>query len=130
MLGMIRETTCSISAADLAVPQREGKEERLRMLASKVARLERDIDTLNAEMAPLDLVSGSPAARGSAYRIGRHHRPQGAKDHLVELAPAGGAGQRGWYPVYEPAVGLPCLVASRFPRTNGAGDVCGCSQNL
>ena len=30
--------------ADLAVPQREGKAERLRMLSSQVERLERDID--------------------------------------------------------------------------------------
>src|SRR3982074_1426098 len=35
--------------ADLAVPEREGKAERLRMLASQVERLERDIDGLNAK---------------------------------------------------------------------------------
>src|ERR1700684_3740193 len=39
--------------ADLAVPQAEGKPERLRMLASQVERLERDIEALNAHLAPL-----------------------------------------------------------------------------
>ena len=51
--------------ADLAVPEREGKAERLRVVAAQVERLERDIDTLNADLAPLTsfiLPGGSPAA--------------------------------------------------------------------
>ena len=51
--------------ADLAVPDRPGKAERLRIVQSQVERLERDIDALNADLAPLTsfvLPGGSPAA--------------------------------------------------------------------
>ena len=47
MLGLIQNDLFDLGA-DLAVPQREGKAERLRVLASQVERLERDIDHLNA----------------------------------------------------------------------------------
>src|SRR5664279_5635625 len=52
MLGLIQNDLFDLGA-DLAVPEREGKAERLRVLASQVERLERDIDTLNAPLAPL-----------------------------------------------------------------------------
>ena len=52
MLGRIQNDLFDLGA-DLAVPQRDGKAERLRMLSSQVERLERDIDTLNAELSPL-----------------------------------------------------------------------------
>src|ERR1700732_4072529 len=64
MLGLIQNDLFDLGA-DLAVPQAEGKAERLRMLASQVERLERDIDTLNAHLAPLTsfvLPGGTPAA--------------------------------------------------------------------
>ena len=64
MLGGIQNDLFDLGA-DLAVPQREGKAERLRMLASQVERLERDIDALNAHMAPLTsfiLPGGTPGA--------------------------------------------------------------------
>lgn len=53
--------------ADLATPEQHGKPEwePLRILDSQVERLEREIDLLNAEMAPLAsfvLPAGSPAA--------------------------------------------------------------------
>ena len=44
MLGLIQNDLFDLGA-DLAVPQREGKAERLRMLSSQVERLERDIDS-------------------------------------------------------------------------------------
>src|SRR3954462_2439374 len=44
MLGRIQNDLFDLGA-DLAVPQRDGKAERLRMLASQVERLERDIDS-------------------------------------------------------------------------------------
>src|SRR5690348_990703 len=46
MLGMIQTDLFDLGA-DLAVPEREGKAERLRVIASQVERLERDIDKLN-----------------------------------------------------------------------------------
>ena len=64
MLGLIQNDLFDLGA-DLAVPQREGKAERLRVVASQVDRLERDIDALNAAIPPLKsfvLPGGSPAA--------------------------------------------------------------------
>src|SRR3981081_1663432 len=64
MLGLIQNDLFDLGA-DLAVPEREGKAERLRMLSSQVERLERDIDGLNANLAPLTsfiLPGGTPAA--------------------------------------------------------------------
>ena len=64
MLGLIQNDLFDLGA-DLAVPQAEGKAERLRMLSSQVERLERDIDALNAHLAPLTsfvLPGGTPAA--------------------------------------------------------------------
>src|SRR5512147_1810357 len=50
MLGRIQNDLFDLGAA-LAVPQRDGKAERLRMLSSQVERLERDIDSLNEHLA-------------------------------------------------------------------------------
>src|ERR1700739_69772 len=64
MLGPIQNDLFDLGA-DLAVPQRDGKAERLRVLASQVERLERDIDQLNEKLAPLTsfvLPGGTPAA--------------------------------------------------------------------
>ena len=64
MLGLIQNDLFDLGA-DLAVPEREGKAERLRVLASQVERLENDIDRLNAELSPLTsfvLPGGSAAA--------------------------------------------------------------------
>src|SRR5512144_3016732 len=68
MLGRIQNDLFDLGA-DLAVPEREGKRtgkaERLRVVASQVERLERDIDALNEKLAPLTsfiLPGGTPAA--------------------------------------------------------------------
>ena len=64
MLGRIQNDLFDLGA-DLAVPQREGKAERLRVLSSQVVRLENDIDSLNAGLADLTsfvLPGGTPAA--------------------------------------------------------------------
>src|SRR5215471_18241822 len=50
MLGLIQNDLFDLGA-DLAVPQREGKAERLRVIATQVERLERDIDALNDKLA-------------------------------------------------------------------------------
>ncbi|BAR58023.1 hypothetical protein NK6_4858 [Bradyrhizobium diazoefficiens] len=52
MLGRIQNDLFDLGA-DLAVPEREGKVERLRVVASQVERLEHDIDALNDKLAPL-----------------------------------------------------------------------------
>src|SRR5260370_21210403 len=64
MLGLIQNDLFDLGA-DLAVPEREGKAERLRIVSSQVERLERDIDSLNAKLSPLTsfvLPGGTPAA--------------------------------------------------------------------
>src|SRR3981189_1452723 len=52
MLGLIQNDLFDLGA-DLAVPEREGKAERLRMLVRQVEPLEHDIDALNTRLAPL-----------------------------------------------------------------------------
>jgi cob(I)alamin adenosyltransferase len=51
--------------ADLSTPQKSESRERLRIVSAQVERLEREIDTLNASLAPLTsfvLPGGTPAA--------------------------------------------------------------------
>src|SRR3977135_3176341 len=50
-LGLIQNDLFALGA-DLAVPQRDGKAERLRMLSSQVERLERDHNKPNRKPAP------------------------------------------------------------------------------
>jgi cob(I)alamin adenosyltransferase len=122
MLGLIQNDLFDLGA-DLAVPQREGKAERLRMLASQVERLERDIDTLNAELAPLTsfvLPGGTPA---SAYLHLARTICRRAERTIVELA------ARPEEPVSEAGIQYMnrlsdfLFVASRFQNNKGAGDV-------
>src|SRR6201989_511094 len=85
MLGLIQNDLFDLGA-DLAVPQREGKAERLRMLASQVERLERDIDFLNERLALLTsfvLPGGTPAA---AYLHVARTICRRAERVMVELA--------------------------------------------
>jgi cob(I)alamin adenosyltransferase len=109
--------------ADLAVPQREGKAERLRVLSSQVERLERDIDTLNAALSPLTsfvLPGGTPAA---AYLHLSRTICRRAERIMVELAakpdePVGDAAIQ-----YINRLSDFLFVASRSVNDNGAGDV-------
>jgi cob(I)alamin adenosyltransferase len=77
MLGLIQNDLFDLGA-DLAVPEREGKAERLRILSSQVERLEHDIDA--------------------------HDMSQGGADDGGTRGPAQRAGQRCGDPVYEPVV--------------------------
>jgi len=64
MLGRIQNDLFDLGA-DLCVPEGPGAEGRLRMAKSQTERLEREIDAMNAELAPLDsfvLPGGVPAA--------------------------------------------------------------------
>jgi len=122
MLGLIQNDLFDLGA-DLAVPERDGKAERLRMLGSQVERLERDIDSLNAPLAPLTsfvLPGGTPAAAHLhlARTICRR-----AERIMVELAakpdePVSGAGIQ-----YMNRLSDFLFVASRSVNNNGAGDV-------
>ncbi|SDO61152.1 cob(I)yrinic acid a,c-diamide adenosyltransferase [Afipia sp. GAS231] len=122
MLGLIQNDLFDLGA-DLAVPQRDGKAERLRVVSSQVERLERDIDDLNANLAPLTsfiLPGGTPAA---AYLHLARTICRRAERIVVELAanPA--------EPVSEAAIQYInrlsdfLFVAGRAVNDNGAGDV-------
>jgi len=109
--------------ADLAVPQRDGRAERLRIVAEQVERLEQAIDALNDGLAPLTsfiLPGGSPAAAHLhlARTVARR-----SERLLVELADRP-----------EEPVGAPVLqylnrlsdflfVAARVANDNGSADV-------
>ena len=122
MLGLIQNDLFDLGA-DLAVPQRDGKAERLRVVASQVDRLERDIDALNERLAPLTsfvLPGGTPAAAHLhvARTICRR-----AERLMAELAsrpdePVSEAGIR-----YMNRLSDFLFVASRAANRNGAGDV-------
>jgi cob(I)alamin adenosyltransferase len=122
MLGRIQNDLFDLGA-DLAVPQRDGKAERLRMLSSQVERLERDIDTLNAELAPLTsfvLPGGTPEA---AYLHLARTICRRAERMMVELAakpeePVNEAGIQ-----YMNRLSDFLFVASRFQNNKGASDV-------
>jgi cob(I)alamin adenosyltransferase len=122
MLGMIQNDLFDLGA-DLAVPQREGKSERLRVIATQVERLERDIDTLNDKLAPLTsfvLPGGTPAA---AYLHLARTICRRAERTMVELA------ARPDEPVNDVAIQYMnrlsdfLFVAGRAANNNGAGDV-------
>jgi cob(I)alamin adenosyltransferase len=110
MLGRIQNDLFDLGA-DLAVPQRDGKAERLRMLSSQVERLERDIDGLNERLAPLTsfvLPGGTPAAAylHLARTICNPEEPvsEAAIQYMNRLSDF-------------------LFVASRHLNDNGAGDV-------
>jgi cob(I)alamin adenosyltransferase len=122
MLGLIQNDLFDLGA-DLAVPQREGKAERLRVVSSRVERLERDIDSLNANLAPLTsfvLPGGTPAA---AYLHLARTVCRRAERIMVELAakpdePVSGAAIQ-----YINRLSDFLFVASRSANNNGTGDV-------
>ena len=122
MLALIQNDLFDLGA-DLAVPERDGKAERLRMLASQVERLEGDIDGLNAPLSPLTsfvLPGGTPAA---AYLHLARTICRRAERMMVELAakpdePVSSAGIQ-----YMNRLSDFLFVASRFQNDKGAGDV-------
>jgi cob(I)alamin adenosyltransferase len=122
MLGLIQNDLFDLGA-DLAVPQAEGKAERLRMLGSQVERLERDIDSLNVALSPLTsfvLPGGTPAA---AYLHLARTICRRAERLMVELAarpdePVGDAAIQ-----YINRLSDFLFVASRSVNDNGSGDV-------
>ena len=122
MLGRIQNDLFDLGA-DLAVPERQGKAERLRLLASQVERLEREIDQLNEKLAPLTsfVLPGGTAAAAHLHLARTICRR--AERVVVELA------ARPDEPVGEAAIQYLnrlsdfLFVASRTANNNGAGDV-------
>lgn len=122
MLAKIQNDLFDLGA-DLAVPERQGKAERLRVLDKQVERLERDIDQVNAALSPLTsfvLPGGSPAA---AHLHVARTVCRRAERMMVELS-----GKP------DEIVGSPAVkymnrlsdflfVASRAANADGAGDV-------
>ena len=122
MLGLIQNDLFDLGA-DLAVPQREGKAERLRVIGTQVERLERDIDALNEKLAPLTsfvLPGGTPAA---AYlHLARTVCRRGER-LMVELAEKPGEKVSAAALKYVNRLSDFLFVASRAANNNGAGDV-------
>ena len=122
MLGRIQNDLFDLGA-DLAVPEREGKAERLRVVTSQVERLERDIDTLNDKLAPLTsfvLPGGTPAA---AYLHIARTICRRAERVIVELAARPGEQINSAGIQYMNRLSDFLFVASRTANGNGAGDV-------
>jgi cob(I)alamin adenosyltransferase len=122
MLGLIQNDLFDLGA-DLAVPEREGKAERLRVVPSQVDRLERDIDTLNEHLAPLTsfvLPGGTPAAAHLhlARTVCRR-----AERIIAELAGRPEETVNSAALRYMNRLSDFLFVASRAANGNGAGDV-------
>jgi len=122
MLGRVQNDLFDVGA-DLAVPEREGKAERLRVLSTQVDRLERDIDTLNAKLAPLTsfiLPGGSPAA---AYLHVARTICRRAERAMVELAAQPNEKVSPAAIQYANRLSDFLFVAARAVNDNGARDV-------
>ena len=122
MLGMIQNDLFDLGA-DLSVPERAGKAERLRVAASQVERLERDIDSLNETLAPLTSFVLPGGTAGAAYLHLARTICRRAERMVVELAarpdePVGDAAIQ-----YLNRLSDFLFVASRAANSNGADDV-------
>jgi cob(I)alamin adenosyltransferase len=122
MLGRVQNDLFDLGA-DLAVPRREGAAERLRMLSTQVERLERDIDTLNARLAPLTsfvLPGGTPAA---AHLHVARTVCRRAERIMVELAARPAEAISAAAVQYINRLSDFLFVASRAVNDNGARDI-------
>jgi len=122
MLGLIQNDLFDVGA-DLAVPDRPGKAERLRIVQSQVERLERDIDRLNADLAPLTsfvLPGGSPA---SAHLHIARTICRRAERAMTELAARKGEQVSRAALQYMNRLSDFLFVAARACNDNGAADI-------
>ena len=124
MLGAIQNDLFDLGA-DLATPPSETPPacEPLRIVASQVARLESDIDALNAKIAPLKsfvLPGGSPAA--AALHLARTVCRR-AERHAVALAATEGETVSDEALKYLNRLSDFLFVASRAANADGADDV-------
>ncbi|MGE3147635.1 MAG: cob(I)yrinic acid a,c-diamide adenosyltransferase [Pseudorhodoplanes sp.] len=122
MLARIQNDLFDLGA-DLCMPAREGKDERLRVVAAQVARLEREIDQLNQPLAPLTsfvLPGGAPAA--AALHLARTICRR-AERLIVELADQPGEAVSGPVVQYVNRLSDFLFVASRSVNSAAGGDV-------
>ena len=122
MLGLIQNDLFDLGA-DLAVPQREGKAERLRVLSTQVERLERDIDTLNERLADLTSFVLPGGTAGAAYLHLARTICRRAERMVVELAGRPDEPVSAAAICYMNRLSDFLFVASRAANGNGAGDV-------
>jgi cob(I)alamin adenosyltransferase len=107
--------------ADLAVPAAEEKRERLRVSATQVDRLEREIDQLNAELSPLNsfvLPGGTPLAAALHFCRTVARR---AERLLVELDARESVNRESLR--YLNRLSDALFVLARFANDKGEGDV-------
>lgn len=109
--------------ADLAVPDRPGKSERLRILHSQVERLERDIDALNADLAPLTSFVLPAGHAGAAYLHVARTVCRRAERLMAELAAREGEEVNPAALKYMNRLSDFLFVAARAANNNGAADV-------
>ena len=108
--------------ADLCVPETTKRNEgRLRIVDAQVERLEREIDSMNGELAPLTsfiLPGGTPAAAHLHMARTIVRRAERLMTELAEHEPINPAAIR-----YMNRLSDHLFVAARFANDKGAGDV-------
>ena len=119
MLGRIQNDLFDLGA-DLATPEKPGRE-RLRIVAAQVERLEKEIDTLNAELTPLTsfvLPGGTPAAAALHLCRTVARRAERLVVALASRETVNGQATR-----YINRLSDFFFVAARLANDRGAGDV-------
>lgn len=120
MLARIQNDLFDLGA-DLCAPEADGAKDRLRIIDAQVERLEREIDRMNAELAPLNsfVLPGGTAASAHlhlARTIAR--RAERAITRLAETEPVNPAAVR-----YINRLSDHLFVMARWLNDKGAGDV-------
>lgn len=122
MLAAIQNDLFDVGA-DLAVPDRPGKAERLRIVQSQVDRLERDIDELNASLEPLTSFVLPAGHAGAAYLHVARTICRRAERMMAELAAREGEQVSPAALKYMNRLSDFLFVAARTVNDNGKADV-------
>ncbi|MGH7022629.1 MAG: cob(I)yrinic acid a,c-diamide adenosyltransferase [Caulobacteraceae bacterium] len=110
--------------ADLATPARKaGAPEALRIVASQVERLEREIDALNESLSPLTSFVLPGGSRASAHLHHARTVCRRAERAAVAFAADDGAGEHREALRYLNRLSDLLFVAARFANARGLGDV-------
>jgi cob(I)alamin adenosyltransferase len=120
MLGRIQNDLFDLGA-DLAVPEKNGARERLRIVPVQVARLESEIDALNERLKPLTsfvLPGGTPAAATLHLCRTVARRAERLAVALAAREPVNAEAVR-----YINRLSDFFFVAARVANNDGAGDV-------